>query len=69
MITAQERQFIQIWREADNTGKALILDVLQCFKHCGEEFLQEIQAAQGNAEAAKAIIAKWKATIPAEVKV
>jgi hypothetical protein len=63
MTTAQERELIQLWGKADNTGKALMMDLLLCFTHCGEEFLQEIQAAQENVETMKAVIAKWVATV------
>lgn len=70
MTTAQEREFLQLYRDADEAGKLHIMDLLCCFVYCGEEFIQEIQAAkeQGK-EAMLACVAKWKATIPAEVAV
>ena len=46
------------------------MDLLCCFVYCGEEFMREIQEAQAQGkEAMLATVAKWKATIPAEVAV
>lgn len=70
MTTAQEREFIQLYRDADEAGKLHIMDLLCCFVYCGEEFMREIQEAQAQGkEAMLATVAKWKATIPAEVAV
>lgn len=59
MTTAQEREFLRIFRGADAEGKAIILDMLFCFASCGEEFVQEIQAVEGDREAMIAVVAKW----------
>ena len=68
-MTTQEREFIQLYRDADETGKALIYDMLLCFAYCGEDFIQEIQAAKGNNEAMRAVVAKYVATVKAGVAV
>jgi 5'-deoxynucleotidase YfbR-like HD superfamily hydrolase len=70
MTTAQEREFIQLYRDADEARKVYIMDLLCCFVYCGEEFMMEIQEAQAKGkEAILATVAKWKATIPAEVAI
>lgn len=69
MITTQEREFIQLWRDADETSKEVIFDMLLCFAYCGEDFVQEIQAAQGGKEAMQAVVTKYVATIKEEVAV
>ena len=63
MTTAQDRELLRIFRDADAEGKAIILDMLLCFVSCEEEFLQEIQAVEGEKEAIKAVVAKWKDTM------
>ena len=70
MTTAQEREFLQLYQDADETGKLIMMDLLCCFVYCGETFIQEIQETQAQGkEAILAVIAKWKATIPAGVAV
>lgn len=69
MTTAQEREFLQIYRDASEEGKLFIFDMLLCAATCGEEFFQELQATPKEPAALKAVVAKWKATIPAEVAV
>lgn len=68
-MTVQEREFIQLYRDADETGKAFIYDMLLCFAYCGEDFIQEIQAAKGNKEAMQAVVAKYVATVKVGVAV
>ena len=67
-LSKYEREFLQLYREADEGGKLFIWDLLICAS-CGEDFFREIQAVQGDKEAMRAVVAKWKATIPAEVAV
>ena len=71
MTTAQEREFLRLYRDADETGKLFMMDLLYCFVYCGEDFIQELQKTyeQGGKEAMLAVIAKWKATIPEGVAV
>ena len=63
MTRAQEKELIRIFRDADAEGKTIILDMLFCFVSCGEEFVQEIQAVEGDKEAIKAVVAKWRDTV------
>ncbi len=63
MTATQEKELIQIYRDADDTGKALMWDLLRCFVYGGEDFIQEIRAVEGDKEAMKAVIAKWAATV------
>ena len=69
MTTAQEREFIQIYRNADDAGKALIHDMLLCFAYCGEDFINEIRAVQEDKDGIKAIVAKYVATVKEGVAV
>ena len=64
-LTKSEREFIQVYRDADEEGKLFIWDLLACFVSCGDAFIQEIQAVQGDKAAMSAVVAKWKVTIPA----
>lgn len=69
MTTAQEREFLQVYRDASEEGKLFIFDMLLCAATCGEEFFQELKATPQEPAALRAVVAKWKATIPAEVAV
>ena len=69
MTTAQEREFLQIYRDASEEGKLFIFDMLLCAATCGEEFFQELQATPKEPAALRAVVAKWKATIQEEVAV
>lgn len=60
-----EREFLQLYRDADESGKLFIWDLPACFASCGDAFIQEIQAVQGDKAAMRAVVAKWKVTIPA----
>lgn len=64
-----EREFLQLYRDADESGKLFIWDLLCCAVNCGEEFFQEIQAVQGDRDDMRAVVAKWKATIQEVVAV
>ena len=68
-LTKYEREFLQLYRDADESGKLFIWDLLICSASCGEDFFQEIQAVQGDKEALRAVVAKWKATIQEAVAV
>lgn len=68
-LTKSEREFIQVYRDADEEGKLFIFDMLICAATCGEEFFKELQATPQEPAALRAVVAKWKATIPAEVAV
>lgn len=63
MVTAQEKEFLQIYQNADNAGKALIFGMLLCFAYCGEDFINEIQEVQGDKDAMMAVIAKHAADL------
>ena len=63
MATAQEKEFLQIYLNADNAGKALIFGMLLCFAYCGEDFINEIQEVQGDKDAMMAVIAKHAADL------
>ena len=69
MITTQEREFIQLCRDADETSKEVIFEMLLCFAYCGEDFVQEIQATQGDKKAMQAVVAKYVATVKEEIAV
>lgn len=62
-LSKYEREFLQLYRDADEGGKLFIWDLLIC-ANCGEDFFREIQAVQGDKEAMRAVVAKWKVTIP-----
>ena len=64
MTTAQDREFLQIYRDASEEGKTFIFDMLLCAATCGDEFFQELQATPQEPAAIKAVVSKWKATIP-----
>ena len=68
-LTKYDRELLQLYRDAGESGKLFIWDLLACFVCCGEDFIQEIQAVAGDKEAMRAVVAKWKATIPAEATV
>lgn len=55
-----EREFLQFYRDADESGKLFIVDLVACFVNCGDAFIQEIQAVQGDTAAMRAVVAKWK---------
>ena len=66
-LTKYDMEFLQLYRDASEEGKLALYDMLLCAVTCGEEFFQEIQTTPREPVALKAVIAKWKATIPAEV--
>jgi hypothetical protein len=68
-LTKYDRELLQLYRDADESGKLFIFDMLLCAATCGEEFFQELQATPQEPAALKAVVSKWKATIPAEVAV
>ena len=68
-LTKSEREFIQVYRDADEEGKLFILDMLICAATCGEAFFKELQATPQEPAALRAVVGKWKATIPAGVAV
>ena len=58
-MTAQERECIQIFREADDTVKTFIFDMLLCFAYCDEDFISEIMEAKGDKNAMIATVTKY----------
>lgn len=70
MTTAQERKFLQLYRDTDEAGRLHMMDLLYCFVYCGDEFIKEIKEAQPQGtESMLVTVVKWKTTIPAEVVV
>ena len=69
MTTTQEMEIIQLFRNADDADKMFLVDMLLCFVYCGEDFIQEIQAAQEDKEAMQAVVTKYVATVKEEVVV
>lgn len=62
-LTKYGRELLQLYRDADESGKLFIWDLVFCAASCGEDFFREIQAVQNDKEAVRAVVAKWKATI------
>ena len=65
MMTNTEKEFIQIYQDASEEGKLFIFDMILCAATCGEGFFKELQATPQEPAAIKAVVTKWKATIPA----
>ena len=63
MAAAQEKELIQIYKNADDAGKALIFGMLLCFAYCGEDFINEIQEVQGDKDEMMAVIANHAAAL------
>lgn len=69
-LTKYEREFLRLYRDADESGKLFIWDLLICSASCGEDFFQELQAAvTDDKETIRAVVTKWKATIQEAVAV
>ena len=69
-LTKYEREFLQLYRDADESGKLFMWDLLICAASCGEDFFQELMVAVKDDKAAiRAVVAKWKATIQEAVAV
>ena len=62
-LTKSEREFIQVYRDADEEGKLFIFDMLICAATCGEDFLKDMQTVQGDRDAMIAVVSKWKAAV------
>lgn len=52
-------QAVNIFARADSDKQALLLDMLFCFANCGEDFVQEMEAVQGDKAAIITVIQKW----------
>ena len=63
MVTEQEKEFLQIYQNADDAGKGLLFGMLLCFAYCGEDFINEIQEVQGDKDEMMAVIAKHAAAL------
>ena len=63
MLTATQREFLQVFDDANNEGKMFILDMVLCAAKCGSEFFDELKATPQEPVAIRAMVTKWKATI------
>ena len=69
-MTQKENELIQLLREAPTEAIPVMADILCCYTYCGDDFQKEIdEAMRLSKEATIAVVAKWKATIPANVTV
>lgn len=59
MLTALEKDCIQLYRDADENTKAFLFDMLRCFAYCGEDFVNEIRE-QTDSAGMIAIVNKYK---------
>lgn len=61
MLTAQEQEFLNIYREADDDSKVFIIEMLFCFAYCGETFFTEFQQFHQNGDHAgvKSVVKKY----------
>ena len=64
-MTEEQKEMLQIWSEADENGKALIMDLLTVAVAFGEPFYNEMQTYldRKDADAMRAGIAKYKAML------
>ena len=62
-MTANERELIQLFREADEGGKTYIIQVLLCASFFGSEFHAEMEAlrTKGDKEGMRECAARWYA--------
>ena len=62
-MTANERELIQLFRDADEDGKTYITQVLLCALHFGSEFHVEMEAfrTKGDKEGMRECAARWYA--------
>ena len=68
MMTPEQREFIQLYQEADKDTKMFLADLLLCFVGCGDDFIEEITAVKGDAVAMRAVVDKWLPTATAARK-
>ena len=64
-MTEKQKEMLQIWSEADENGKALIMDLLTVAVAFGEAVYNEMQTYldRKDADAMRAGIAKYKAML------
>ena len=63
-----DAKLTRLLAETDEDGKQRMIALFRCFAYCGDGFIQEIREAHTKGkEAMLAVIAKWEATIPAEL--
>ena len=64
-MTEKQKEMLQIWSEADENGKALIMDLLTVAVAFGEPFYNEMQTYldRKDADAMRAVVAKYKAML------
>ena len=62
-LTANDRMFIQLFRDADEEGKMYIIQVLICYLHFGADFYSEMKELQdkGDTDGMKECTARWYA--------
>lgn len=62
-LNTYEREFIQLFRDADEDGKTYIIQVLLCALHFGSEFCAEMEALRikGDKEGMRECAANWYA--------
>ena len=64
-MTKETMEMLKLYDGADETGKALILDLLLCYTTCGEPFIKEMETHLENKDkhAMIACINRWKDTL------
>lgn len=64
-MTEKQKEMLQIWSEADENGKALIMDLLTVAVAFGEPFYTEMQTYLENkdTDAMRACVARYKALL------
>ena len=64
-MTEEQKEMLQIWSEADENGKALIMDLLTVAVAFGEPFYNEMQTYldRKDADAMRACVARYKALL------
>ena len=64
-MTEEQKEMLQIWSEADENGKALIIDLLTVAVAVGEPFYTEMQTYLENkdTDAMRACVARYKALL------
>lgn len=64
-LSQVDKELIQLYRNADESNKALFMDALTCVVAFGDAFLNDLDASikQGNRNLAIATVTKWKSQI------
>ena len=62
-LTANEREFIQLFRESDGAGRIYIIQMLMCYLRFGADFYAEMKELldRGDKEGMRECVSRWYA--------